>query len=55
MPSDDRFGHHWVQVIRGAVRIGGESFGAGDGAAVEGNGFDIATDDDAEMLVFRLN
>ncbi|MCB9844108.1 MAG: pirin family protein [Phycisphaeraceae bacterium] len=55
VPSDDRFGHHWVQVIRGAVRIGGESFGAGDGAAVEGNGFDIATDDDAEMLVFRLN
>lgn len=55
LPGDDRYAHHWVQVIKGSVRIGGESFGAGDGAAVEGaSQFEIVTDDDAEMLVFRL-
>ncbi|MEZ6211815.1 MAG: hypothetical protein R3B46_11290 [Phycisphaerales bacterium] len=32
VPTDDRYLNHWVQVIRGAVRIGGESFGAGDEA-----------------------
>lgn len=58
--ADDRFPHHWVQVISGVVRIGDTMLTAGDGASIEPNGgsgagdFEIVTDDDAELLVFRL-
>lgn len=47
--------HAWVQVIRGAVAVGGTPLGAGDGAAVsEETSLDIRASEDAEILLFDL-
>jgi hypothetical protein len=45
----------WVQVTRGAVDVGGEKLGAGDGAAIENESLvRVAGERDAEFLLFDL-
>lgn len=46
----------WVQVVRGSVRLNGERYDAGDGAALtEEPGLTLEGIDTAEVLVFDLN
>lgn len=48
--------HIWVQVVRGNVRLGGESLAEGDGAAItEVEEITIEAIDDAELLIFDLS
>lgn len=47
--------HAWVQVVRGAVALNGETLGQGDGAAVsEETALEVAATGAAEVLVFDL-
>ena len=47
--------HAWVQVLRGGVRVNGESLKAGDGAALSSEPrLTIEGDGDGEVLVFDL-
>jgi redox-sensitive bicupin YhaK (pirin superfamily) len=47
--------HAWAQVVRGAVALGGQALGAGDGAAVTGIGrLAVRADAASEILVFDL-
>jgi redox-sensitive bicupin YhaK (pirin superfamily) len=47
--------HAWVQVARGAVRLGGEKLAAGDGAAVtDSRGLELEALESAHVLVFDL-
>jgi redox-sensitive bicupin YhaK (pirin superfamily) len=47
--------HAWVQVVRGAVALNGETLGQGDGAAVsEETALEVAATGPAEVLVFDL-
>lgn len=45
----------WLQVARGHVRLGGQSFAAGDGAAIEDESeLVLRAEQDAELLLFDL-
>lgn len=45
----------WIQVAGGAVRVGGQTLAAGDGAAVSGEPkLEITATEDADLLVFDL-
>jgi hypothetical protein len=47
--------HAWVQVIRGAVDLNGQTLGAGDGAAVSDAGrLTVAAREESELLLFDL-
>jgi len=47
--------HAWVQVVRGALDINGETLGSGDGAAVSDEPrLEIQSTQDSEFLVFDL-
>jgi redox-sensitive bicupin YhaK (pirin superfamily) len=47
--------HAWVQVVRGALDINGETLGSGDGAAVSDESrLEIQATQDSEFLVFDL-
>jgi redox-sensitive bicupin YhaK (pirin superfamily) len=47
--------HAWVQVVRGALDINGETLSSGDGAAVSDESrLEIQTTQDSEFLVFDL-
>lgn len=53
--ADGAHGHNWLHVILGGVSVEGESFGPGDGCAIEADaGFAIRCERDAEFLLFRL-
>jgi redox-sensitive bicupin YhaK (pirin superfamily) len=54
VPGDAAHSHGWIHVIAGRIAAGDESFGDGDGGAVEGPAFDVRCDEDAEFLLFRL-
>ena len=54
VPDDPARAHAWIHVIAGSVTVAGESFGPGDGGAVEGPAFEVRCDEDAEFLLFRL-
>jgi quercetin 2,3-dioxygenase len=48
--------HAWVQVARGAVRLGEQTLKAGDGAAIsEEKGITLTADAPSEVLLFDLN
>lgn len=45
----------WLQVVKGAIALDGETLNAGDGAAiVDMNTFSVAANDEAEVLLFDL-
>ena len=47
--------HAWLQVARGALRLGDDALEAGDGASVsEEGGLDVEASRDAELLLFDL-
>jgi redox-sensitive bicupin YhaK (pirin superfamily) len=47
--------HAWVQVIKGAVTVGGSPLRTGDGAAIsEENSLNIRASEEAEILLFDL-
>ena len=47
--------HAWVQVVRGAIDLGGERLSAGDGAAVsDERGLAITAQEASELIVFDL-
>ncbi|MFO0684154.1 MAG: pirin family protein [Sandaracinus sp.] len=47
--------HAWVQLVRGTVRVNGETLKAGDGAAISGEReVSIEADTGAELLLFDL-
>jgi hypothetical protein len=47
--------HAWVQVVRGALKVNGQSFAAGDGVALsDEKALDLEGVADAEALVFDL-
>lgn len=47
--------HAWVQLVRGTVRVNGETLRAGDGAAISGEReVSIEADTGAEVLLFDL-
>lgn len=55
VPVDVAHSHNWLHVISGEVSVAGESFGPGDGGAIEGDGFAIRCVREAEFLLFRLS
>ena len=57
VPASETMPNAWVQVIKGTVRVLGESLSTGDGLAVENHdgAFDIEASDDSQFLVFRLS
>jgi redox-sensitive bicupin YhaK (pirin superfamily) len=47
--------HGWLQVLRGKVRLDGETLGAGDGAAISGEpSIAVAAEEKSEVLLFDL-
>ena len=50
-----KFGNGWLQIVRGDVLIGGETFREGDGVQIEGEtSLTIASESGAEFLLFDL-
>ncbi len=48
--------HAWLQVVKGRIRLGPETLGAGDGAAVsDERAIEIAAEEPSELLLFDLS
>ena len=44
----------WIHLIKGQIEIDGEALKAADGASIEGGGFEIQAQEEAEFILFRL-
>jgi len=44
----------WIHLIKGQIEIDGESLKEADGASIEGGGFEIQAQEEAEFILFRL-
>jgi hypothetical protein len=44
----------WVQVARGTISLNGEELNSGDGAAIEGESFELSNARAAEVIVFDI-
>jgi len=55
-PASDTLPHAWIQVIRGSVRVFGETLDTADGLAIEHapGSFPIEASEESEFLLFRL-
>jgi len=48
--------HAWVQVVKGSVKVAGETLAAGDGASIsKESAIDLAAIEDCEVLIFDLD
>lgn len=52
---DEKYPFAWVQVIKGGIQIEEVGLATGDGAAIEGDHFEIKGTENAEFLLFRLS
>lgn len=54
VPADPGRRYAWIHLISGQLRIGAETLGPGDGAAIEAATFTVSAEQPAEFLLFRL-
>ncbi|MEM9443762.1 MAG: pirin family protein [Verrucomicrobiota bacterium] len=54
IPKDGRYPYAWIQLITGELKLGAVTLFTGDGAAMEGETFEVVASKETSFLFFKL-